>query len=366
MRSRRNSTRVVIVGPRLDARGGIAMVNATYAAAGLFEIADDKPVIRYFPSTRDGSALSKLAYGGWRLAIFTLTHLPRPSVVHLHTTGHTSFWRKAAYAWVARAKAARVIHHIHAFAFFDFYERGGRLRRTAVRETLRRADALIALTEGMATRLRAIAPSQQIEVLPNPIQLGALRLKALPLRNPHLVLFLGWFIPEKGIYDLLDAIPHAVRHVPNLRLALGGFRNESAIQAHVRDLGIEDRVELLGWLDRDGVRRALGECAVLALPSQTEGFPLVLVEAMACGTPIVTCPVGGIPEILRSPRNALFVSPGDVTGLSTALVELLTTPHLREAMSAAGPEDAKRFDASHVITRLRAIYEHLLDSSHKK
>ena len=128
-------------------------------------------------------------------------------------------------------------------------------------------------------------------------------------------------------------------------------------------MGIEDRVQLRGWLDRNAVARALRECAVLALPSQTEGFGLVLVEAMACGTPIITCPVGGIPEVVHSPRNALFVSPGNVPALTAALVEVLTSPILRESMSKAGPEDAKRFDTSHVIPRLRAIYERLLDST---
>ena len=364
MRATLPLARVVIIGPRLDARGGIAMVNATYAAAGLFEDANQTPLITYFPSTRDASYPKKCAYAALRLAIFAFTPLPRPSLVHLHTTSHSSFWRKAAYACVARAKGARVIHHIHASSFIEFYERGGRLRRAAVRATLGRADALIALTEGMARCLQILAPDKRIDVLPNPVQLNSLRVNPVPARKLNLVLFLGWFVPEKGIFDLVDAVALAIRDVPDIQLALGGFRNELAVRARARARGIEDRIELRGWLDRNAVAQALHECTVLVLPSQTEGFGLVLVEAMACGTPIITCPVGGIPEVVQSPRNAIFVSPGDVSGLSAALVDILTKPHLRQSMAKTGPADARRFDVSYIIPRLRAIYDRVLASAH--
>jgi glycosyltransferase involved in cell wall biosynthesis len=257
-------------------------------------------------------------------------------------------------------KGARIIHHIHAFGFLDYYEAGGRLRRAAIRAMLRRADALIALTDGMARQLRRIAPGQSVDILPNPVDLGGLRIAPTPVRDRRLVLFLGWFIPEKGIYELLEAVALARRDVPDIRLALGGFRNERAVHERVRALGIEDRVEFRGWLSRADVARSLRECAVLALPSYSEGFGLVLVEAMACGTPIVTCPVGGIPEVVQSPRNAVFVPTRDAKRLGAALVRVLTDQALWEAMSVVGPKDAERFDTHYILDGLRAIYHRLL------
>jgi len=354
------SPSVVVVGPRMDARGGIARVNATYAAAGLFDSVDGEPAVRYFPSTRDGSTLTKLGYAAARLGLFGLTPLRRPAVVHLHTTWHASFWRKAAYAWVARWKRARVIHHIHAFGFLEFYDRGSGLRRRIVRATLGRASALIALTEAMAERLRAIAPGQTVVVLPNPVDLEGLRLASPPRRDPRLIVYLGWFVPEKGIHELIDALALALEQIPDLRLTLGGCRNEDAVRSQIRRLALEDRVRVVGWLDRPDVVKVLHECAALALPSHMEGFGLVLVEAMACGAPIVTCPVGGIPEVLQSPRNAIFVPPGDVRALADAMVTLIRSPELRESMSRAGPSDAQRFEASRVVARLRAIYRGVL------
>lgn len=352
--------RAIVIGPRMDARGGIATVNATYAEAGLFDDTDGNLSARYFPSTRDGSLFGKLAYAGMRLALFTMLPLPRPSLVHLHMTAHASFWRKAAFAFVARAKGAQVIHHIHAFSFFDFYKTGGRVRRAAIRRTLRRAACLIALTPGMARLLRHIVPDQHIEVLPNPINLKALRVDPPPPRHPRMVLFLGWFVTEKGIYDLLEAMAHAIGKIADLRLVLGGYRNEIAIRDRVRNLGLTDHVDIRGWIDRASVARLLRECTLLALPSYTEGFGLVLIEAMACGTPIVTCPVGGIPEVLRAHRNAVFVPPGDVIALSSAIIDVVLQPKLREVMSAIGPEDAKPFDVARVIAQLRVIYARVI------
>jgi len=352
--------RVLVIGPRMDARGGIARVNATYSQAGLFNDTDSKVLIRYFPSTGDGSSLWKLAYAGMRLAIFTMCPMPRPTVVHLHMTGNASFWRKAAFAFVAQAKGAEVIHHIHAFSVLEFYRTGGRIRKAAIRTTLRRAACLIALTPGMAALLRQIVPDQRVEVLPNPIDLKALQVEPPPPRDPSMVLFLGWFVAEKGIYDLLEAIARATPRIANLRLVLGGYRNEMAVRARVRALGLTDHVDIRGWIDRAGVAMILRQCALLALPSHTEGFGLVLIEAMACGTPIVTCPVGGIPEVLQSPRNAIFVPPRDVNALSSAIIDVLMQPQVRDMMAATGPDDAKRYDVARLIPQLRLIYTRVL------
>jgi colanic acid/amylovoran biosynthesis glycosyltransferase len=80
---------------------------------------------------------------------------------------------------------------------------------------------------------------------------------------------------------------------------------------------------------------------------------------MACGAPIVTCPVGGIPAVARDGRNALFVRPGDVEGLTAALERLLDDPALREAMSQANREDVRRYDVRTMAASLLEIYGEL-------
>jgi glycosyltransferase involved in cell wall biosynthesis len=88
---------------------------------------------------------------------------------------------------------------------------------------------------------------------------------------------------------------------------------------------------------------------------------LVLVEAMACGTPIVTCPVGGVPEVVSEPRNALFVPPRDPERLSAALLKIIADGALRDSMSRFGPIDAAAFETKGVLQRLRAIYRIVLE-----
>ena len=86
---------------------------------------------------------------------------------------------------------------------------------------------------------------------------------------------------------------------------------------------------------------------------------MVLLEAMACGTPVVTCPVGGIPAVARDGRNALFVQPGDIEGLAAAIERLLDDDALREAMSQANREDVRRYDVRTLGSSLLEIYRDL-------
>jgi glycosyltransferase involved in cell wall biosynthesis len=201
-----------------------------------------------------------------------------------------------------------------------------------------------------------------MHVLPNPVDLDEFAAPSGRPREAERVLYLGWFVPGKGAFDLLEALARLRGRRPGLRATFGGARDpgqDAALRLRVRELGLEDVVEVEGWIGREEVIRRLGACTLLALPTYSEGIPMVLLEAMACGAPVVTCPVGGIPEVVSDGRNALFVRPGDLDGLAAALERLLDDGALREAMSRANREDVRRYDVRTLLPRLLAIYREL-------
>ncbi|HVP14968.1 MAG TPA: glycosyltransferase family 4 protein [Terriglobales bacterium] len=350
---------VVMVGPRPDAKGGTARVIAVYGQAGLFGEHDGGLVVRLHPSTIDGSAAAKLGFALRQLASFLVAPLPRGSIVHVHCAAGPSFWRKAAYARLARWKGARVLLHVHPIHFLDFFERGGALRRRAIRSTIALCEMVIVLTESVAGRYRSLALAERIVPVPNPVDLGEFRIGPAPRRREETVVYVGWFVPEKGAQDLLDAIARLRGGRPGLRAVFAGYKGERELRDRVRALGLESTVEIAGWLGRAETIGLLRSCTLIALPSHSEGVPMVLLEAMACGTPIVTCGVGGIPDIVREDRNALYVQPGDVAGLSVAIGRLLDHPELRDEMSRANLEDVRRYDATAVEQQLLGIYREL-------
>jgi glycosyltransferase involved in cell wall biosynthesis len=347
---------VVVVTPALETKGGISRVNALLQGNGLFGTHADGLEVRLHPSTIDGGVAAKTLYSAWQLLRFALTPLPRSAIVHLHASWHASFWRKMAYAWISWGKGARVLLHIHPTYFMDFYDGAGPRRQRAIRDTLRRCEALMVLTEEMAANLRTIAPESTPYVMPNPVALEECVAEPVPARAAETVVFLGWFVPGKGAYDLLEALARLRKHRPGLRAVFGGYKMEEQLHERVRALGLGDIVEVAGWCGRADVVRLLRTCTLFALPTYSEGIPMVLLEAMACGAPVVICPVGGIPAVARDGRNALFVQPGDIDGLAAALERLLGDPELREAMSQANREDARRYDVRHIEASLLEVY----------
>lgn len=353
---------VVVVGPDLSSQGGIALVNRTYADAGLFsKSAHEDLDVSYFPASRDGSWPSKLLYSLWRLAVFLTVRVDDRTLVHVHSSTGASFFRKWWYARIARLRGGRVLLHVHPTRFVSFYRDGGLLRRRAIRSLLRSSTHVLVLTRQMSDAIREMLPGVAVEVLPNPVPYRDLANpeKRQP-RSDDLIVFLGWYVEKKGVFDLVEAMDVLRRSRPSVRAVFGGTKRRDRVLARVRELGLSEAITVHGWLDRDRVIALLRSCAIFVLPSYSEGMPMVLLEAMSCGAPIVTCPVGGIPEIVVEGRNALFVAPGDAGALAAAMSRLLDEPRTRESFSAASLEDARAFDVDALAPRLLRIYRRCL------
>jgi glycosyltransferase involved in cell wall biosynthesis len=165
----------------------------------------------------------------------------------------------------------------------------------------------------------------------------------------------GRLAPEKGYPVLLQA----VQSLPGCRVVFVGEGEERAgLEAQAAERGLSERVRFAGWVEPPWTARFAFD--VLAVPSFTEGFPLVIVEAMLAGTPVVASNVGGIPEIVVDGETGLLVPPGDAPALAGALDRLLGAPDLRAAIAARSKREAEqRYTSSAMAAHFEALYHQL-------
>jgi glycosyltransferase involved in cell wall biosynthesis len=192
--------------------------------------------------------------------------------------------------------------------------------------------------------------------------------KAIAGPEPETVISLvGRLVPWKGHLELIDIAPAILERLPNARiLFIGGVASPrfaayvDRLKARIEEQGLEDAIMLLGH--RDDVLRLIAGSDVVVVPSvsshpgiETEGFPLLALEALSLGTPVVAYRVGGIPEAVGDCGS--LVQPGDREGLSEAIVRLGSDRELRERMSLCGRERViDRFSVADMVAGLQRVY----------
>ncbi len=353
---------VLMVGTDLDGMGGVRAVVRGYVDGGLFE---RYPCV-YVASHRAGTTWVKIftALKAWVRVAFLLRKLDAP-LVHVQTASRGSFWRKSVVCFMARVARRPYIVHLHGGGFTRFYEHeAGPIGRRVIRSTLGHAALVIALSSEWRERLLKICPSARVEILHNAVTVpdaAAIasrdRGRQLPDHEPRL-LFLGHLLPDKGVYDLVKAFASLAGQFPRSRLLLGGIGQVAGIRELASQLGVGDRVELPGWLGPESKSAALATSTIFLLPSYHEGMPMSLLEAMSWALPVITTPVGGIPQIVTHEMNGLLVAPGDVAGLATAIRRLLLDPPLRKRLGRAARTTVEtRFSLREALARLSGIYQ---------
>jgi glycosyltransferase involved in cell wall biosynthesis len=151
------------------------------------------------------------------------------------------------------------------------------------------------------------------------------------------LLFVGRLAAVKGVAVLLTALTDVRRAHPDVRLVLVGDGPERPrIERLVDDLGLRDIVRLTGFRTQDEVAAELAAADLFVLPSFSEGVPVVLMEAMASGLPVIATQVAGVPELVDPGTAGLVVPPGDPVALTRAICALLDDPGRRVVMGAAG------------------------------
>jgi glycosyltransferase involved in cell wall biosynthesis len=239
--------------------------------------------------------------------------------------------------------------------------------------------AVIAVSDAVARWLREsgireervarIYNAVDVEALRQASRTGAFRRELGFARDVPLVGCVGQIALRKGQDVFLEAASSLAGTFPDARFVIAGARYsmkaesreyEAALRARAAGPALAGKVHLLGF--RDDVPSLLRALDVLVVASRQEPLSRVLLEALALGVPAVATDVGGTREILGDGCGSLVVPPGDPAAIAEAVGRLLAAPELRDRLSRAGPDRARRFSPSRQAEAIRALYERVLES----
>ncbi len=348
---------IVMIGTRFDTKGGVASVVNVYRAAGLFE----RFSVRYLATHCDGGAAAKIAVmlrAWFSFMLLLLTF--RLGLLHIHVASRASFWRKSFFLLPCFLFRVPTILHLHGAEFAIFYEKeSGALAQRYIRFVFNSVSRVVVLSSAWRTWVQGISSNPHITAIYNPVILPP---QATPWRARKLgeVLFLGRLGKRKGAYDLLDATSKIASAQPQVRLLLGGDGELEQVKARAQELGLANHLQLLGWVGPQDKERYLAQAMLYILPSYNEGLPMSVLEAMAAGLPILSTPIGGIPEAVTDGVEGFLVQPGDVNALADRLQRLLSDPELASQMGAAARRKVETtFSSDAILPKVEALYREL-------
>lgn len=245
----------------------------------------------------------------------------RPDAVHLHMAHGLSVMEKSVMASAAAAQGIPAVVHLHGAGLGETLAALPSWRRRWLIKALAPPNHVIILSAGMAELIWCYLPGVCAAVIPNAVELVS---PPPPLRSPATFGFIGFMDGRKGESDLIHALAKSVHTASQLILA-GDGPTRAVAESLVQKLGLNGRVRFSGNIDgpeKDAFFRGID---VLCLPSSAENLPIALLEAMSYGRPVITTPVGAIPELVTDGAQGWLVPVGDIEALAAALGEAAST-----------------------------------------
>jgi glycosyltransferase involved in cell wall biosynthesis len=260
-----------------------------------------------------------------------------------------------------------LVYHIHSPAVADSTSRTRNwVNAVLERMSLASANHLVAVSNSLRERYLALGFSpERITVVPNGVPCGV----RLPLRErsagePVVFGMVALFRPRKGLEVLLQAMAHLLAEGKRLRLrAIGQFETpeyEQQIKNLVADLGVGHAIDWTGF--RSDIEQELAQIDCFVLPSLFgEGLPMVILEAMTSGRPVIATDVEGTPEAIRHGENGLLAQPNDPAALADAMRLVAEGAVNLETLAGRAAEDQREHFSVCSMTRgVASVYDRVL------
>ncbi len=295
----------------------------------------------------------------------------RPEICHIATAFGLSFVKHSVCIGIAKLFGSKVLLHPHC-SFYILYERQSKAWQWFVRRVARLGDGVVVLSNEW-NKLQEILPGCQIYYLPNAINLhdyvdvGREKIESKDDDQCVRVLYLGYLGKAKGSFDLIRAAQMVLSLERGVVFDLVGQEHAAGeveqLTAQIVHAGLEPFIRIRPAVAGAEKIELLRSADLFVYPSYHEGMPMAVIEAMACGLPIIATRVGGLPDLVHSGLNGLLVPAGQPNQLASAIHQLVINAPMRHAMQKGSFQLAQEnFDVEKLVPRLLRIYQTLLSS----
>lgn len=181
------------------------------------------------------------------------------------------------------------------------------------------------------------------------------------ITDKNIILYAGTVTERKGYADLIRGFAKIAKSFPDWEVVFAGNGEIEQGMKLAKKFGIENQTEFAGWVTGKEKDVLFRHASIFCLPSYAEGFPMAVLDAWAYGLPVITTPVGGIPDVAVDGKNMLLFNPGDTDKLAENLEKLISDESLRGKISKASIEFANgQFNINSINKKLGKIYDSLI------
>jgi glycosyltransferase involved in cell wall biosynthesis len=351
---------VAIVGPIFSA-GGISQVINVVTGTEEFNKAVKQLYKIHTSEFKDKNRLSEAITLMKALVRFiSILLLKEVDIVHIHSSCYVSFYRKTLFLILSKILRKKVIFHLHSGTFYDFFYRARGINRIFINCVFSNSNRLVVLCDDWKSKLEEDYLLNNVEVISNPSSITS-RFNSCPSIKEDgevKILFMGFLMKSKGIFDLID-VAESLKELNTKFVVCGKGEEERKFLKEVSSRSLDNRIDFLGWVSGERKIETYEDADILFLPSYREGIPMVILEAISFGIPIVSTNISGILDVVDDGREGFLLQPGDIQGFAQRLEDLIRNAELRSELAKNSLERSKEFGRQRIARKWIDLYEEL-------
>jgi glycosyltransferase involved in cell wall biosynthesis len=179
-------------------------------------------------------------------------------------------------------------------------------------------------------------------------------------KRSNIIGHIGCLREDKGSFNFVRSIPHILKNNPEMKFLIGGDGSlKESMERFVKESGIQTSVRFTGWIPHDQLPGYLNDLKLIVLPSNTEGLPNLMLEAMACGTPVLATGVGAIPDAIKEGETGFILPDNSPESISERIIDVISSPCLSTVSERALELVHERFSYEKAVQGWRDVLENV-------
>lgn len=349
--------KVLVVATSRKTRGGITAVVKAHEKGDQWK----EYHCKWIETHIDRNVVCKLWYfiKGW---LTFLILLPSYDIVHFHMSEPPSAIRKSFFFPFAMLLGKKTIVHFHSFSPATTIN--GKYKRV-YRYLFSHADIVIVLSKSWKKVVNdTFNLGDKVRVIYNPC---TAELNPREYAKKNQILYAGTINMRKGYQDMIESFADIANDFPEWQIVFAGNGDIEQGKILAEHLGISNQTVFVGWVSGEFKDKVFKESRIFCLPSYAEGFPMAVLDAWAYGLPVITTPVGGIPDVADDGRNMLLFPPGDKKELTHQMRRLITDTNLRQTIASNSKKLAMtKFNIETINSEIKSVYKELSTTKTKR